>query len=119
MSNGIGTIDYTDKRESGCPIRSNANRSQTYDTDRNLSKQTAYLHFHEQHHAADARVERKQKKKHVVCRSLENQRIVTGIIPSVNTCVKIARFARIAVSHTSFQLTRAVSFIKTHIFRML
>jgi len=74
MVSTLSTISISERVD---PIRSNANRSQTYDTDRNLSKQTAYLHFHEQHHAADVRVKRKQKKKHVVCRSLENQRIVT------------------------------------------
>jgi len=61
--NITNVIDDIDESESGCRIRSNANRPQTYGTDRNLSKQTAYLHFHEQHHAAGAREERKTEEK--------------------------------------------------------
>lgn len=98
-------IDNADERESGRPIRSSsANRPQTYGTDRNLSKQNGVLICisNEQHHAAGARGARKQKEKTraLLC-SLENQRVVTGVTPTVNTRVQIARLARVAAPITS------------------
>lgn len=98
--------------ESGRPIRNNANRPQTYGTGRNLNKQNGVFAFSR---AASrgwrSGEERKQKKKktRALCRSLENQRIIT---PSVNTRVQnpavCTRRRSDYEPRTSFQLTRTV-----------
>lgn len=89
-----------------------ANRSQTYGTDRNLSKQNGVLICISTNSITRLALERREniRKKHVPC-SLENQRIVTSVTLLVNTRVQIARFVRIAGSitnHVRFQLTKVL-----------